>query len=255
MRVVAIIQARTGSTRLPGKVLMDLCGEPVLARVVTRARRAVTLGEVVVATTLEPADDAIVALCGTRGWPCFRGSEADVLDRYYRAAECYRAAAVVRITSDCPLIEPVIVDEVVRAFLDRQPGVDYASNVVPRRTFPVGLDTEVMRFEVLAQAWREDRNPAWREHVTPYIHRHPARFRLHSVVSPVDVSSMRWTVDTPEDLAFVRAVYRRFGGRDDVRWREVLGLLEREPGLLDINRGVRQKAVVGETDAGNSSRG
>lgn len=242
MRVVAIIQGRMGSTRLPGKVLLDLAGEPMLARCVDRTRRAQTLDEVVVATTVQPADNAIVRLCAERGRPCFRGSEEDVLDRYYRAAVAHQADIVVRITSDCPLIEPKIVDRVVREFLDLQPGVDYACNVLPRRTFPRGLDTEVMRFDVLEQAWREDLNPAWREHVTPYIQRNPDLFRIHGVSNKVDYSHMRWTVDTPEDLDFVRRIYDHFG-HDRFSWREVLAALEQHQEWLEINRHVQQKTV------------
>jgi spore coat polysaccharide biosynthesis protein SpsF len=242
MRVVAIIQARMGSTRLPGKVLLDLAGEPMLVRDINRLSRAETLDEVVVATTVEPADEAIVNLCQERGWPCFRGSEDDVLDRYYRAAQKYRADAVVRITSDCPLIEPQVVDQVVKAFLDRQPELDYASNTAPERTFPRGLDTEVMRFDALERAWREDDNPAWREHVTPYIRRHPERFETYGVLNDEDLSRMRWTVDTPEDLAFVRRIYEHFG-HDQFSWHEVLALLDRHPEWLAINQSVEQKTI------------
>ena len=242
MRVVGVIQARVGSTRLPGKVLLDLAGDAVLARCVNRTRRAQTLDEVVMATTAKPADDAIVDLCAERGWPCFRGSEEDLLDRYYQAAVAYQADVVVRITSDCPLIEPEIVDRVVREFLERQPDVDYACNVLPQRTFPRGLDTEVMRFDVLERAWREDLNPAWREHVTPYIQRNPGLFYIHGVTSEADYSHMRWTVDTPEDLAFVRRIYGHFE-HNLFSWREVLAVLEQHPEWLEINRHVQQKAV------------
>lgn len=243
MKVVAIIQVHMGSTRLPGKVLKDLADEPMLARVVNRTRRAQTLDEVVVATTVQRADEAIVHLCAERGWPCFRGSEEDVLDRYYRAAVAHQADVVVRITSDCPLIEPEIVDRVVHEFLERQPEVDYACNTLPRRTFPRGLDTEVMRFDVLEQAWREDDNPAWREHVTPYIQRHPDLFHIHGIVNEVDYSHMRWTVDTPQDLAFVRRIYDHFG-HDRFSWREVLAALDQHPEWLEINRHVQQKVIV-----------
>jgi spore coat polysaccharide biosynthesis protein SpsF len=242
MKTVAIVQARMGSTRLPGKVLQDLAGEPMLARVVNRTYRAKTLQEVVIATTTNTVDDVIVKLCEARGWSWFRGSEEDVLDRYYRAAKKYQADFIVRITSDCPLIDPEVIDQVVQEFLERQPEVDYASNTWPRRTFPRGLDTEVMRMDVLERAWREDRNPAWREHVTPYIYRNPDRFRIHNVVSPVDYSAMRWTVDTQEDLAFVRQIYDYFG-HDRFSWREVLKVLEEHPEWLEINRGVRQKRI------------
>jgi spore coat polysaccharide biosynthesis protein SpsF len=242
MKVVAIIQARTGSTRLPGKVLLDLAGEPMLVRDMNRLARADTLDQVVVATTVKPADDGIVDLCQERDWSCFRGSEEDVLDRYYRAAKAHEADAVVRITSDCPLIEPQVVDKVVNAFLERQPGLDYASNTAPERTFPRGLDIEVMRFDALERAWREDDNPAWREHVTPYIRRHPELFESYSVLNDEDLSRMRWTVDTPEDLAFVRRIYEHFG-HDQFSWREVLTLLEKYPEWLAINRDIKQKHI------------
>ena len=242
MKVVAIIQARMGSTRLPGKVLLDLAGQPMLTRVVHRTRRAQMLDEVVVATTVQPADEAIVRLCSRRGWPCFQGSEKDVLDRFYYAATAHRADAVVRITSDCPLIEPEIVDQVVREFLEVQPGVDYACNLLPRRTFPRGLDTEVIRFNVLERVWHEDLNPAWREHVTLYIRRRPDLFRIHGIVSEVDYSHMRWTVDNPEDLAFVRRIYNHFG-HDRFSWREVFTVLEEHPEWLEINQYVEQKVI------------
>lgn len=240
-KVVAIIQARMGSTRLPGKVLLDLAGEPMLARVVNRSRRAKTLQETVVATTMKPEDEAIVELCAERGWPYFRGSEDDVLDRYYRAAMQYQADVVVRITSDCPLIEPEIVDWVVQEFLEEKP-LDYASNVLPPRTFPRGLDVEVMAFDALECAWREDNYPAWREHVTPYVYRHPGRFALRAVVNNVDLSSMRWTVDTPDDLTFARCIYDYFG-HDRFSWWEVLAVLEHHPEWLEINQQVVQKEM------------
>lgn len=242
MKVVGIIQARMGSTRLHGKVMQDLSGETVLGRTVSRASRSRLLDAIVVATTNQSADDVIERLSVQRGWECFRGSEWDVLDRYYSVATACQAEAVVRLTSDCPLIEPEIIDQVVESFLGRQPELDYAANTLPPRTFPRGLDTEVMRFDALERAWREDRNPAWREHVTPYIYRTPERFRLHSVINPTDLSSMRWTVDTPEDLAFVRRIYEHFG-HDSFSWREVIAALDRHPDWLGINRDVEQKVV------------
>ena len=242
MRIIAIIQARMGSTRLPGKVLLDLAGEPMLARDMHRLSRAQALNEVVVATTIKSTDDAIVALCQERNWPCFRGSEADVLDRYYRAAQEYQADVVVRVTSDCPLIEPEVVDRVVREFLERQPEIDYASNTAPERTFPRGLDTEVMSFEALARAWREDKNPAWREHVTLYIRRHPELFKTYGVINDEDLSYMRWTVDTPEDLTLVRRIYEHFR-HNQFSWREVLTVLAQYPEWLEINRDIQQKVI------------
>jgi spore coat polysaccharide biosynthesis protein SpsF len=241
-RIIAIIQARIGSTRLPGKVLKDLAGEPVLTRCIHRVQCAKLLHGVVIATTDQEEDDAIVDFCSQHGWPCFRGSEEDVLDRYYHAAIAYQADVVVRITSDCPLIEPEIVDRVVETFLECQPGLDYAANTLEPRTYPRGLDTEVIGFDALDRAWHEDRNPAWREHVTPYIYRNPERFSLYSVSSEVDYSSLRWTVDTPEDLELVRRVYEQFD-HDRFSWREVLAVLVQNPGWLEINRYVQQKTI------------
>jgi spore coat polysaccharide biosynthesis protein SpsF len=231
-----------GSSRLPGKVLLDLAGEPMLARVVNRVRRARCLDEVVIATTIEPADDPLATLCAARGWPCFRGSRDDVLDRYYRAALAFGADIVVRITSDCPLIEPEVIDRVVRELLDRCPPADYACNDLPRRTYPRGLDVEAFRFETLKELWREDRNPTWREHVTPFLYHHPERFAIHGVLNDRDLSAMRWTVDTPEDLELVRRIYAAFA-HDSFSWQEVLTLLEENPQWLEVNRHVQQKVV------------
>lgn len=240
MNIVALVQARMGSTRLPNKVLLDLVGEPMLVHVVRRIRRVGMVNEVVVATTMEPSDDAIAACCESRGWPCFRGSRDDVLDRYYQAARHSQAGAIVRITADCPMIDPGLIDRVVREFLDCQPAVHYACNSMPIKTYPRGLDTEVVRFDALERAWREDQNPGWREHATPYIYRHPELFHLHPVVNPVDYSAMRWTVDTPDDWAFVRRIYEHFG-HDRFSWQDVLAALDEHPEWKTINAHVRQK--------------
>lgn len=240
MNVVAIIQARMGSTRLPGKVLHDIAGQSMLARVVRRVARARLVDEVVVATSTSPADEAVVAECERLGVASFRGDEQDVLDRYYRAAVHFRAPTVVRVTSDCPLIEPEIVDEVVAAFQAARP--DYASNTL-ERTYPRGLDTEVMSLDALARAWAEAPEPYHWIHVTPYFYQNPELFSLVSVTQARDDSEQRWTVDTADDLAFVRQIYERLGGGDEVYWQDVLDLLEREPGLRALNRDVRQKAL------------
>jgi len=180
--ITAIIQARMGSTRLPGKVLKDLEGQTMLSRVVNRTCRASLLDEVIVATTVKPADNLIMTECEKLGIPVFRGDEEDVLDRYYKAAQSYQADPIVRITSDCPLIDPEIINLVIENFLAHE-DLDYASNTLPPRTFPRGLDVEVMTFDALEQAWRGDKNPAWREHVTPYIYRHPEKFKLKAVTN------------------------------------------------------------------------
>jgi spore coat polysaccharide biosynthesis protein SpsF len=240
MRVVAIIQARMGSTRLPGKVLKDLAGATVLERVVSRLRRCRLVSEVVVATSTEPADDVILNECQRLGTDAFRGSEQDVLDRYYRAAQQAGAEVVVRITSDCPLIDPEVSDKTIQRFLAERP--DYASNAL-ERTYPRGLDTEVMTFAALECAWTEARQAYQREHVTPFLYQHPERFEILSVKGDHDYSQYRWTLDTPEDLEFLRAVYTRGVDRQDLTWHDVLNIVEREPELAEINRHVVQKTI------------
>lgn len=241
MNVVAIIQARMGSTRLPGKVLADVGGRSMLARVCDRVGRAALIDRVVVATTRRPGDRAIADECLRLGVASFRGSEQDVLDRYHRAATAHAAEAVVRITADCPLIDPDVVDQVVRALLEHEP--DYAANTL-QRSWPRGLDTEVMTAGALARAHRDATRPYQRTHVTPYIYQHPEMFRLHSVTGPEDLGHARWTVDVREDLEFVRAVYRRLGDDERFSWHDVRGLLAREPAIAKLNGNVRQKQLA-----------
>jgi spore coat polysaccharide biosynthesis protein SpsF len=240
LKIVAIIQARMGSTRLSGKVLKDLAGETVLARVVNRVRRARLIDEALVATTDRVADDAIVEECSSLSVLVFRGDQDDVLDRYFRAAQLAKADVVVRITSDCPLIDPEITDKTIAAFLETRS--DYASNALVR-TYPRGLDTEVMSSAALGRARKEARKPYEREHVTPYFYEHPAKFKILSVTGDADYSGHRWTVDTPEDLALVRAIYARLKGNSAFLWRDVVDLLDREPELMELNRSIMQKAL------------
>jgi spore coat polysaccharide biosynthesis protein SpsF len=234
----AIIQARMSSTRLPGKVLLDLAGEPMLARVVERTRQAKRIDRVVVATTIEREDEPIVELCRSRGWSVSRGSRDDVLDRYYQAAVADRADPIVRITSDCPVIDPEIIGCVVSRL---EGGVDYASNINPRRTFPRGLDVEVFTFAALSTAWREDREPSGREHVTPFLYRHPERFRIALVESDrPETAGHRWSVDTPEDYELMRRIAEHFGNHE-FGWLDVLELLKRHSDWAEINRHIEQK--------------
>lgn len=234
-KVVAIVQARIASRRFPGKVLADIAGQPMLWHVVNRLRAARTVDEVVVATSTESADDAIVAFCRQEHVACFRGSEADVLDRFYQAATHHGAGVIVRITADCPLIDPHIVDKVVQAYLE-QP-CDYAANIV-HNSYPDGLDTEVFSFSALERAWREAQRATEREHVTPYLSK-SGRFRVCHVENDVDASArhLRWTVDEPEDLECVRAIYSQLSnGQAVFGMREVLRLLKECPALSDMNR-------------------
>jgi len=191
VRIITIIQARLGSTRLPQKILLDLCGKPVIQRVYERACKIDKTDDVIVATTLSNSDDRLADFCRNNGIPLFRGSENDVLDRYYRAAKHFKADAVIRITGDCPLIDPAVVNLVVLTF--RSAEVDYASNVQPP-TYPDGLDTEIFTFSALETAWKYATGSYDREHVTPYIY-NSGSFRLLNVPNGEDCSSERWTVD------------------------------------------------------------
>ncbi len=240
LKIVAIVQARMGSTRLPGKVLMDLSGQTVLARVVGRLQRAGLISQILVATTDLSLDDPIVAECRKISVPVFRGNQDDVLDRYYQAAQFAKAEVIVRITSDCPLIDPEITDKTIAAFLEAK--AEYVSNVLTR-TYPRGLDTEVMSLEALGKAWAKASRPYEREHVTPYIYGNPDDFRISFITDSQNNSGYRWTLDTPEDLAFIRAVYERMEGRPTFTWRDVLVLLKQNPELSQINGSVIQKTM------------
>ena len=242
MKIVAIVQARMGSTRLPGKVLRDLAGKPMLARVLERVRRAGSVDETIVATSDLPGDDPLADWLAAGRHACFRGSEQDVLARFAGAAAQTGADAIVRITADCPLIDPGVMDDVVAAFRAGQPGLDYASNVLPRRTFPRGLDTEIFTRTALETCAREAADASSREHVTPFIYRHPERFRLHGIEADADYSDHRWTVDTPEDFELIEKIYRALGDAE-FSWKDVLRLLAKNSEWSEINRHIAQKTA------------
>ena len=232
--IVAFIQAHMSSTRLPGKVLLPIAGRPMLWHVWWRLSQAEALDNVVVVTGDRSSDDPIVRFCAQNDIPCFRGSEDDLLDRYYQAAKAYGADVVVRITADCPLIDPQVVDEVIGVFL--KGGYDCVCTNAPP-TFPDGVGAEVFSFEALERAWREAEWQSEREHVTPYIRKHPELFRIGNVTHGEDLSSMRWTVDEPQDLEFVRAVYEHLESMS-FGMADVLDVLKRHPELMEINVGV-----------------
>lgn len=256
--ILAIIQARMGSTRLPGKVLADICGKPMLWHVWNRVRTVPSVDKAVVATSVNQADDPVVDFCMRHEIGYFRGNEADVLDRFYQAAKTFCADGVVRITADCPLIDPGVVDRVVRVYLGGD--YDYVSNTL-RYTYPDGLDTEVLTFAALEAAWREARLPLEREHVTPYL-RLSGRFRVLNVENEKGLPKgyLRWTVDEPADLEFVRAVYLRLGSNGQpFGWSDILHLLDKEPHLMGINQGIicnegYYKSLAGEPPAPPRSR-
>ncbi len=258
-KVVAIIQGRMSSSRLPGKILADIAGQPMLQRVFIRTSRADSVNETIFATTTDSTDDPVAEYCGFSGIPFTRGSLYDVLDRYYQAAKGAKADIVVRITADCPVIDPVLIDEVVNTLLDGE--YDFVCNRLPppwHRTYPIGLDVEACTFKVLAKAWKEAKEPQHREHAMPYFYEgvklsrqsrtletgiSSRGFKVVLLHHTTDFGDYRWTVDTSEDLEFMRQVYSRFDGRDDFSWKDVLDLVHNEPQLMEINAGVKHKTL------------
>ena len=247
MKTVAIIQARMGSTRLPGKVLRSLCGKTILAHVVDRVRASMAVDEIVVATTDRPADDALAALVPTLGVTLFRGSEDDVLSRYYFAALAAKADTVIRITSDCPLFDGGVLRVMLKDFASRRAhglALDYLSNTLTR-SYPRGLDAEIFDFTTLERTQREAAQAFEREHVTPYIYGHPELFALANHTGVPDLSQHRWTLDTDEDWRLIEAIYtalyradRLFGTND------ILALFDRQPNLFALNAHIVQKATT-----------
>ncbi|MGA9196817.1 MAG: aminotransferase class III-fold pyridoxal phosphate-dependent enzyme, partial [Pseudolabrys sp.] len=233
MKTVAIIQARMGSTRLPGKVLTVLAGKPVLAWVVRAARAASGVDEVWVATSTAATDDAVVAWCKANEVPVHRGSEDDVLDRYVGAAKASGANVVVRLTADCPLLDPAVIAQTIR--LRAMTGVAYASNVDPP-TWPDGLDCEVLTTDALAVAATEATRPSDREHVTPFVRNNRSRFTAETLIAPLPgLAAERWTLDTPEDLALLSALAERLPPDHPPSYLDVLAVFDHEPHLRDLN--------------------
>jgi spore coat polysaccharide biosynthesis protein SpsF len=236
MKTIGLVQARMGSSRLPGKVLADVAGVPMLHHVLSRAQRARRIDGVIVATSLATGDDRIEAFCESSGVAVFRGSEEDVLDRYLNAARQHGAEVVVRLTADCPLLDPEVIDLVIADY--QQGGAEYVTNVI-EPTYPDGLDTEVFSMKALERAWREARLRSEREHVTPYIRNHPELFAQRNVRGSEDLSGLRWTVDEPRDLLFVRHVYERMG-RVHFGMHEILELIGKHPEIAQLNSAIRR---------------
>lgn len=239
----AIIEARMGSSRLPGKVLRPILGKPTLELLVERLSRASVLDGIIVATTSNPADQEIEHLARRLGIGCFRGSEEDVLDRVLKAAHASRVDVIVEITGDCPLIDPQVVDRVASAYHASQ--ADYVSNTLCR-TFPRGLDTQVFATAVLEEVARSTQDPVDHEHVSLYIYEHPEQFSLENVESglPQRYRDLRLTVDTPEDFALISAIYHElYPGDPAFTLRDVVDLLERKPELMLLNAAIQQKQV------------
>jgi spore coat polysaccharide biosynthesis protein SpsF len=240
MNIAIVIQARRGSTRLPDKVLLPLAGKPLLQRMVERVKQSHYADIVIVATTMKPEDDALVALCNEMNVHCYRGDEQDLLDRHYRAALEHHADVCVKIPSDCPLIDPQVIDQVIRYYLAFSKEYDFVSNLHPA-TWPDGQDVEVMPMEVLNTAWREASTRMQREHTTPFLWDQPQRFSIGNVrwKTGKDFSlTHRWTIDYVEDYLFIEAVYNELfkEGEPAFGVDAVLALLEQRPDIHAINQ-------------------
>lgn len=243
MKVVAIVQARMSSTRLPGKVLSELCGTTMLGVLLHRVGTTPGIDEVVVATTTNPADDVLVAWLEGEKIPCFRGDESDVLDRFWRCANEKNAEVIVRITADDPLKDPSVTGKAIAEFLSR-PGIDYVSNTL-KPTYPEGLDIEVFSLSALARAHEAAVLPSEREHVTPYIYKNPDKFSVFCFEMQPDLSDWRWTVDKPEDLLFVKKVFGYFDNDIDVGYERIIDLIREKPELAEINAGtIRNEGYI-----------
>jgi spore coat polysaccharide biosynthesis protein SpsF len=283
---LAIIQARMSSSRLPGKVLMDIAGQPMIQHVIERTMKAKTIDKVVLATTTDPSDDILERFCRKQNVSCYRGNFSDVLDRFYQTVIHFPSEIIVRLTADCPLIDPDLIDLTVTAFLGKplpqkppyssQLPDDYSSGAYPfdfvanrlpppwKRTLPIGLDVEVCSFKALHNAWKEADQLHHREHVMPYLYEGlvfspsdlstktewyleqsttPLGFRVALLNHFPDYGSLRWTVDTPADLEFVRQIYIHFDGQVGFGWQQILALLERQPELFTINAEVKHKSA------------
>jgi spore coat polysaccharide biosynthesis protein SpsF (cytidylyltransferase family) len=238
MNILAIIQARLGSTRLPRKVLLPLGDKTILEHVVARVRQSARISDLVVATPIGKEDLAIVKLCAGIGVSVYCGSEDDVLDRFYQAARLLKADHIVRITADCPLIDPQVLDAVIELHL--QEAADYTTNTL-KETFPDGLDVEVLTWNTLKTAWEHAGLASEREHVTPYIKNHPERFRLRNLECQQDLGAKRWTVDNAEDYEFITIIYRHLARRQGIfGMADVLEFLSRNQNLESISHHLKR---------------
>lgn len=236
--ILAILQARTTSSRLPNKVLKSILGKPMLAHQIERVKRSRLIDNLVVATSTDSSDNALLDLCRCLGVECFRGNLDDVLDRFYQAALPYKPDHIVRLTGDCPLIDPNIIDMVIKFHVNGN--YDYSSNCL-EPTYPDGLDTEVFKYKCLFEAWQEAKLKSEREHVTPFINKQSNRYKLGCLKSPIDYSSLRWTVDESADFEFVSQIYSAIYPDNPLfAFEDILNLLESMPDLRQINAGINR---------------
>ncbi|MCB1135294.1 MAG: glycosyltransferase family protein [Chlamydiia bacterium] len=241
MRTVIIIQARMGSTRLPGKVLLPVLGRPLLSYLIERLRRVKRADSIVIATSTEEADLALVDFAVQHQIPVFRGSENDVLSRYYDAAVANEADVIVRVTADCPVIDPAVIDAAIEAY-QTHPACDYLSNT-QQRSYPRGMDVEVFSLQALREAHEMAVRWPEREHVTPFIYSRPDRYRIAQLKQERNDSALRWTVDTPEDFRLIDIILSElYPEKSDFTLGDMLDLVRRQPELKTLNQHIEQKA-------------
>lgn len=245
--IIAIVQARTGSTRLPRKILKKILGRPMLSLMLERLSKSNLIDKIVVATTTKKEDDIIENLVKSDGFDVFRGSELDCLDRYYQAAKLYDGKIILKITSDCPLIDPSLIDKIIQYFLDNKNKFDYVSNVRPP-TFPDGLDVEIFTFSALVHAWNKATESSHREHTTTFMHSQPEKFKIGNFFMPENQNlfvSQRWTVDYPEDFEFVKIIYENlYDDKHVFLMDEILTFLKKHPNIWSINSHLISKNAV-----------
>ncbi|SCY86667.1 cytidylyltransferase domain-containing protein [Alkaliphilus peptidifermentans] len=240
VKVGVIIQARMGSTRLYGKVMKILGDKPVLWHVVERVKRAKLVDTIIIATT-ETKNKEIVKFCVENNILCFCGSEENVLDRYYNAAKKYELDAIVRVTSDCPLIDPLVIDKLIETYLNNRDKYDYISNSISR-TYPRGLECSIFSFYALEESWKKATKPHHKEHVVLYIRENYEKFSSLNIYNETDLSHLRWTLDTNEDYVFLTNVFNNLYKSSDIfTTDEVLKLLRDQPDLIKINAHIEQK--------------
>jgi spore coat polysaccharide biosynthesis protein SpsF len=243
VKVVIIVQARMTSTRLPGKVLKLVLNKPLLEYQIERLQRVRSADDIVIATTVHSTDDPIVGLCDRLSVHHYRGPEEDVLARYHGAAVACNADAIIRVTSDCPVIDPAVIDRVARFFIEHRGDYDYVSNTQVR-SYPRGMDTEVFSFAALCEAFHEASKPAEREHVTPFIYTNSHRYRLADIVHPEDESRHRWTVDTPEDFELIKRIIESlYPSEPHFDLKSMLDLIRHNPEWMKINEHIEQKKL------------
>ncbi len=254
--IAAIIQARLDSTRLPKKVLLKVNGQPLLSCMIERIKRAEKIDKIVVATTTAVLDDEIEIFCKDENVECFRGNEKDVLDRYYSCARQIGAKVIVRLTSDCPLIDPSVIDEVVSCYLENSFKYDYVANTVPPPgTYPDGMDVEVFSFNLLEKAWKNAKKPSEKEHVTFYFWKNPGLFKIYRHDLKIDLSKYRLTVDYKEDYLLIKKIVEHFHN-DKLLFtmEDIIAFLKKNPDILKINQDIErnvgwQKSLI--KDKGN----